>query len=96
MICSLFLEEADDRQRETENVRTFSEVVRQKEALGMPLIGEAYVVEHKEKTPEEVHLKVKRLFLHAHQLRFSLPTGEEQLVNCPLPQDLSQLLEKLT
>jgi DhnA family fructose-bisphosphate aldolase class Ia len=61
VICSLFLEEDHDRQRETENVRIFSEVVRQKEKLGIPLIGEAYVVEHKEKTPEQVHQKVKRV-----------------------------------
>jgi len=61
VICSLFLEEDNDRQRETDNVRIFAEVVRQKEALGIPLIGEAYVVEHAEKTPEEVHMKVKRV-----------------------------------
>lgn len=61
VICSLFLEEDNDRARETENVRIFSEVVRQKEKLGIPLIGEAYVVEHKEKTPEQVHAKVKRV-----------------------------------
>ncbi len=59
VICSLFLEEGDEL-RETENVSIFSEVVRQKEILGIPLIGEAYVVEHKDKTSEEVHLKVKR------------------------------------
>jgi DhnA family fructose-bisphosphate aldolase class Ia len=61
VICSLFLEEDNDRRRETENVRIFSEVVRQKERLGVPLIGEAYVVEHKEKTPDQVHAKVKRV-----------------------------------
>jgi len=61
VICSLFLEEDNDRQRETENVRIFSEIVRQKERLGIPLIGEAYVVEHKEKTPDQVHQKVKRV-----------------------------------
>lgn len=61
VICSLFLEEDNDRRRETENVKIFAEVVRQKERLGIPLIGEAYVVEHKEKTPEEVHNKVKRV-----------------------------------
>ena len=61
IICSLFLEEDNDRRRETENVKLFCEIVRQKERLGIPLIGEAYVVEHKEKTPEQVHLKVKRV-----------------------------------
>jgi len=61
VICSLFLEEDNDRRRETDNVKIFSEVVRQKERLGIPLIGEAYVVEHNEKTKEEVHNKVKRV-----------------------------------
>jgi len=61
VICSLFLEEEDDQARETDNIRLFSEVVRQKEALGIPLIGECYVVEHSDKTHEEVHAKVKRV-----------------------------------
>lgn len=61
VICSLFMEEDNDQLRETENVALFSEVVRQKEALGIPLIGEAYIVEHRDKTPEEVHSKVKRV-----------------------------------
>lgn len=61
VICSLFLEEKDDRKMETKNVGLFAEIVRQKERLGIPLIGECYVVEHKEKTPDEVHEKVKRI-----------------------------------
>lgn len=61
VICSLFLEEDSNQKMETDNVGLFSEVVRQKEALGIPLIGECYVVEHKDKTPEEVHSKVKRV-----------------------------------
>lgn len=60
IICSLFLENADE-ETETYNVSIFSEVVRQKEILGIPLIGECYVVEHKEKTKEEVHNKAKRV-----------------------------------
>lgn len=60
VICSLFLEN-EDEEMETENVELFSEVVRQKEKLGIPLIGECYVVEHKGKTPLEVHKKVKRV-----------------------------------
>ena len=59
-ICSLFLEN-NDEEMETENVATFCDVVRQTERLGIPLIGECYVVEHKEKKPEEVHIKVKRV-----------------------------------
>ncbi len=46
---------------EAENLALFSEVVRQKEKLGIPLIGECYVVEHKDKTADEVHGKVKRV-----------------------------------
>lgn len=60
VICSLFLEN-EDEEMETENVEIFSEVVRQKERLGIPLIGECYVVEHKEKTSDELHKKVKRV-----------------------------------
>lgn len=61
VICSLFLEEKNNEKRETENVRVFSEVVRQKERLGIPLIGECYVVEHKEITSDQLHAKVKRV-----------------------------------
>ena len=46
---------------ETDNVAVFVEIVRQKEKLGIPLIGECYVVEHEEKTPQQVHDKVKRI-----------------------------------
>ena len=60
IICSLFLEN-NDEEMETINVGIFSEVVRQKEKLGIPLIGECYVVEHKNLTPELMHLKVKRV-----------------------------------
>ena len=61
VICSLFLEEDNNQKMEAENLTMFSEVVRQKEALGIPLIGECYVVEHNDKTDDEVHLKVKRI-----------------------------------
>ena len=60
VIFSLFLEN-DDEEMETNNVSLFSEVVRRKEELGIPLIGECYVVEHAEKTVDEVHEKVKRV-----------------------------------
>ena len=92
MICSLFLEEDNDRRRETENVKIFSEVVRQKERLGIPLIGEAYVVEHKEKTQEEVHAKVKRVSRIMAEMGADLIktffTGErfhEVVENTPVP-----------
>ena len=60
IICSLFLE-LNDEEQETKNVEVFSEVVRQKEKLGIPLIGEVYVIEHKSLTPDQLHLKVKRV-----------------------------------
>jgi len=60
VISSLFLETADE-ETETKNVGLFCEVVRQKEKLGIPLIGECYVVEHKDLTADELHLKVKRV-----------------------------------
>ncbi len=60
VICSLFIEN-ENEEMGTENVETFSEVVKQKEKLGIPLIGECYVVEHKEKTAEQLHNKVKRV-----------------------------------
>jgi len=60
IISSLFLEN-NDEEMETVNVKIFSEVVRQKEKLGIPLIGECYVVEHNEITPRQLHLKVKRV-----------------------------------
>lgn len=92
VICSLFLEEENDRQRETENVRIFCEVVRQKERLGIPLIGEAYVVEHKEKTAAQVHAKVKRVSRIMAELGADLIktfyTGDrfhEVVANTPVP-----------
>ena len=92
VICSLFLEEDNDRQRETDNVRLFSEVVRQKEQLGIPLIGEAYVVEHKERTPDQLHQKVKRVSRVMAELGADLIktfyTGErfhEVVQNTPVP-----------
>jgi DhnA family fructose-bisphosphate aldolase class Ia len=59
VICSLFLEN-NDEEMETINVGIFSEVVRQKERLGIPLIGECYVVEHQEISADALHEKVKR------------------------------------
>jgi len=38
---------------------------------------------------------LKRIFLHASQLRFFTPDGEQQIVSSPLPQDLHQLLGNL-
>jgi DhnA family fructose-bisphosphate aldolase class Ia len=92
IICSLFLEENNDRKRETDNVAIFSEIVRQKERLGIPLIGECYVVEHKEKTPDEVHNKVKRISRIMAELGADLiktfytgPKFSEVVNNTPVP-----------
>jgi len=91
IICSLFLKNKDE-ETETYNISIFSEVVRQKEKLGIPLIGECYVVEHKEKTKDEVHLKVKRVSrvmseLGADSIK-TFYTGEkfnEIIDNTPVP-----------
>jgi len=38
---------------------------------------------------------LKRIFLHAHQIRFFTPDGEQQIVSSPLPDDLNRLLASL-
>lgn len=38
---------------------------------------------------------LKRIFLHAHQIRFFTADGEQQIVSSPLPEDLNQLLGSL-
>jgi DhnA family fructose-bisphosphate aldolase class Ia len=92
VICSLFLEERENEALETANVGIFSEVVRQKERLGIPLIGECYVVEHKELTLERLHAKVKRVTRVMAELGADLIkcffTGErfhEIVQNVPVP-----------
>ena len=92
VICSLFLEEESNQKMEAKNLALFSEVVRQKEALGIPLIGECYVVEHNDKTADEVHLKVKRISRIMAELGADLIktfyTGDkfhEVVENTPIP-----------
>lgn len=91
VICSLFLEN-NNEQMETENVALFSEVVRQKEKLGIPLIGECYVVEHESLTANELHSKVKRVTrvmaeLGADMIKcfFTGDTFREIVDNLPVP-----------
>ncbi len=91
VICSLFLEN-EDEEMETVNVEIFTEVVRQKERLGIPLIGECYVVEHREKTTGDVHKKVKRVTRVMAELGADLIktfyTGDyfqEVIDNTPIP-----------
>lgn len=38
---------------------------------------------------------LRRIFLHAHQVRFLTADGEQQIVSSPLPEDLRQLLGSL-
>jgi len=38
---------------------------------------------------------LKRMFLHAHRVTFYTADGEQQLVNAPLPVELTALLEKM-
>ncbi len=92
VICSLFLEEKGNEKLETENAAVFSEVVRQKERLGIPLIGECYVVEHKELSADQLHAKVKRVTRVMAELGADLIkcffTGErfhEVVENLPVP-----------
>ena len=62
--------------------------------LGMPLVGDKrYSPATRQKFWKAQG--VKRMFLHAHQVRFYTKDGEEQLVSSQLPQELSQLLEGL-
>lgn len=90
IISSLFLEN-NDEEMETVNVSIFSEVVRQKEKLGIPLIGECYVVEHNEITAEQLHLKVKRVArimaeLGADMVKIFFTDNFSEIVkNTPIP-----------
>jgi DhnA family fructose-bisphosphate aldolase class Ia len=90
IISSLFLEN-NDEEMETVNVGIFSEVVRQKEKLGIPLIGECYVVEHNEISPKQLHLKVKRVArimaeLGADMVKIFFTENFEEIVkNTPVP-----------
>lgn len=62
--------------------------------LGLPLAGDKrYSPAKRQKFWKAAGLK--RMFLHAHQIRFHTRDGEEQLVSAPLPAVLSQLLESL-
>jgi DhnA family fructose-bisphosphate aldolase class Ia len=85
VICSLFLEE-NDQLRETENISIFSEVVRQKEILGIPLIGECYVVEHADLTKKQLKEKVKRV------TRVMVELGAD-LIKCFLTEDFNEIVE---
>ena len=63
--------------------------------LGMPLVGD----KRYSPAPRQKFWKaqgVKRMFLHAHQVRFYTKDGQEQLVSSQLPGELSQMLEGLT
>jgi len=62
--------------------------------LGLSLAGEKrYASEGRQKFWAD--RGCKRLFLHAHQLRFLTRNGEQQLVNSQLPDDLRAVLDGL-
>jgi 23S rRNA pseudouridine955/2504/2580 synthase len=62
--------------------------------LGLPLAGDKlYSPASRQKFWKARGLK--RIFLHAHQVSFLSMKGHEQMVSCPLPNDLSNLLEGL-
>lgn len=86
VICSLFIEEKDAQDRETDNIAIFSEVVRQKEKLGIPLIGECYVVEHADLTAKQLKEKVKRV------TRVMVELGAD-LIKCFLTEDFHEVVE---
>jgi DhnA family fructose-bisphosphate aldolase class Ia len=89
VICSLFLEEKDSQKREADNVSIFSEVVRQKEKLGIPLIGECYVVEHKDITKENLNEKVKRVS------RVMVELGADMVKTFFTGEDFNQVIENI-
>ncbi len=62
--------------------------------LGLPLAGDKlYSPASRQKFWKARGLK--RIFLHAHQVSFLTMKGHEQMVSCPLPNDLSDLLQGL-
>jgi 23S rRNA pseudouridine955/2504/2580 synthase len=62
--------------------------------LGMPLAADdRYSPTDRQKFWKKLGLR--RMFLHAHQIRFYTPDGEQQIVSSPLPEELSQLLANL-
>ena len=62
--------------------------------LGAALVGDKkYASTARQKYWKEKG--ARRLFLHAHQLRFSALDGAEQLVNSQLPDDLKALMDSL-
>jgi 23S rRNA pseudouridine955/2504/2580 synthase len=62
--------------------------------LGLPLAGDKLY----SPAPRQKFWKtrgLRRMFLHAHQVSFLDGKGNEQMVSCPLPGELKDLLEKL-
>jgi DhnA family fructose-bisphosphate aldolase class Ia len=86
VICSLFLEEKNAQDRERDNIVVFSEVVKQKEKLGIPLIGECYVVERADLTGKQLKEKVKRV------TRVMVELGAD-LIKCFLTQDFEEIAD---
>jgi len=60
-------------------------------SLGFPVCGDCL---YKKKKKED--LKLSRHFLHAQEISFLLPQGELLQVEAPLPEELSNILKRLT
>lgn len=62
--------------------------------MGLPLAGDKRYAD-KAQCRRARKLGLRRLFLHAHALKFEYPQGESQQFGIPLPDDLRDFLDKL-
>lgn len=62
-------------------------------AIDHPVVGDPL---YKKKQMKNIRpIALDRLFLHAHKLTITLPSGEEQTFTSPIPEELTALLEAL-
>ncbi len=59
-------------------------------ALGHPVVGDT-LYRQKGKTP----MPIGRLFLHAKELKITLPSGERVTFTAPIPKELEKILEEI-
>lgn len=62
------------------------------QAIGYPVVGDKL---YKVRGMKVNEIDLGRLFLHSHKLGIHLMNGEEKIFDAPLPEKLSELLEKL-
>jgi 23S rRNA pseudouridine955/2504/2580 synthase len=62
--------------------------------MGMPLAGDEKYSDSRSQSKWKKR-GLKRLFLHAHRLTFTGPTGEPMDFHAPLPDRLKGVLDKL-